>query len=109
MTLQLAPTIAAYFAAANEARHDQLALCFEPGAKVRDDGSTMDGREAIAAWAHNAHRRYGAVATPRAARQDGGEVIVTADVAGDFPGSPLPLHYHFTLGENGVAALAIKP
>ncbi|HEX8614493.1 MAG TPA: nuclear transport factor 2 family protein [Telluria sp.] len=109
MTVQLATNIAAYFAAANGARHDQLALCFEPDAIVHDEGGTMHGRPAIAAWAMDSHRRYGAVATPRAVRGDGGNVVVTADVAGNFSGSPLPLHYHFTLGATGIAALAITP
>lgn len=107
MTLQLATAIATYFAAANAARSDQLALCFAPEASVRDDGKTLHGRAAIAAWASEAQRRYGAVATPRTVRESGAEVVVTADVSGNFPGSPLPLHYHFTLGESGIQALAI--
>lgn len=69
----------------------------------------MHGRAAIAAWAMESQRRYGAVATPRAVREDGAEVVVTADVSGNFPGSPLPLHFHFTLGGSGIAALAITP
>lgn len=109
MTLQLATPIANYFAAANAADPDQLALCFAPDASVRDEGHSMHGRTAIAAWASESQRRYGAVATPRAVREDGAEVVVTADVSGNFPGSPLPLHYHFMLGESGIAALAITP
>ncbi|RSZ57296.1 SnoaL-like domain-containing protein [Massilia atriviolacea] len=109
MTLQLDTTIAAYFAAANAGRHEQLALCFEADAEVRDEGSTRQGRAAIAAWAGEAHRRYAAVSTPRAVAGSGADLIVTADVAGNFPGSPLPLHFHFRLGETGIAALSIKP
>ncbi|WP_166873191.1 nuclear transport factor 2 family protein [Massilia mucilaginosa] len=109
MTLQLATPIATYFAAANAADSDQLALCFAPEASVRDEGHTIHGRAAIAAWASASQRRYGAVATPRTVRDDGADVVVTADVSGNFPGSPLPLHYHFTLGESGIAALAITP
>lgn len=67
----------------------------------------MQGRAAIVAWAAESQRRYGAVATPRAVRESGAETIVTADVSGNFPGSPLPLHYHFTLGEFGIAALSV--
>ncbi|WP_166887784.1 nuclear transport factor 2 family protein [Massilia sp. CCM 8734] len=109
MTLQLGTPIATYFAAANAADPDQLALCFAPDASVRDEGHSMHGRAAIAAWASESQRRYGAVATPRTVREEGAEVVVTADVSGNFPGSPLPLHFHFTLGESGIAALAITP
>jgi hypothetical protein len=37
------------------------------------------------------------------------QTIATAQVSGNFPGSPTQLRYNFTLKNSKIAALAIKP
>ena len=94
--------------AANNGNADSVALCFAEDAVVRDEGRDMRGRASIAAWKGENHAKYAAVATPLEASGTGSELTVVAQVAGTFPGSPLPLRYHFTLGDSTISALEIS-
>jgi hypothetical protein len=38
----------------------------------------------------------------------GGKTVVTAEVSGSFPGSPVQLRYNFTLKGEKIAALLIE-
>lgn len=107
MLLKLPSAVAAYFSAANDGNADSVALCFADDAVVRDEGRDMRGRTSIATWTRENHAKYAAVATPLEASGTGGELTVVAQVAGTFPGSPLPLRFHFTLGDSTIAALEI--
>jgi hypothetical protein len=40
---------------------------------------------------------------------EGKVTILTAQVTGNFAGSPIPLRFHFTLADDKIAALAIHP
>ena len=108
MSLKLPPAVATYFDAANDGNAEGAAQCFAEDAVVRDEGREMLGRAAIRAWKDESHKKYAPVATPLEASESGSRLTVVAQVAGTFPGSPLPLRYLFTLGASGIAALAIS-
>ena len=99
MTLHLPAAIAAYFDAANAGDPARVALCFTGDALVRDEGRDLRGRAAIADWAEHSHNQYVALATPLEIHAAGAHQLVVAQVAGTFPGSPLPLRFQFGLAD----------
>lgn len=103
--LILPEPIAAYFAA--EQNPEALARCFTAQAVMKDDGHTYTGVDAIKAFMAEASTRYSATSTPIAMEAADGSQIVRANVAGNFPGSPLDLTYRFRLERGLIAALEI--
>lgn len=108
MTLNLPAAVAAYFSAANAGDTAHVGLCFTQNAVVRDEGRAFRGRAAIEAWSDETHKKYAPVTTPLEATGEGSESHVLARVAGNFPGSPLPLRFRFTLEESAIATLEIS-
>ena len=103
---ELPEPIAAYFAA-DQQNPQALARCFTPHAVVKDEGRTHTGIEAIKAWKAAASTQYTYTAEPFAMKQEEGAQVVTSRVAGNFPGSPVNLHYRFRLERGLIAALEI--
>lgn len=106
--LNLPAPIAAYFDADGR-DGPAVARCFIEDGRVLDEGKTHAGRAAIEAWKASASAQYTYTATPRTVERQGREVVVTAHVAGDFPGSAVDLRYRFTLERGKVATLEISP
>ena len=107
-TLILPDPIAAYFAA-DQRTPETLARCFTAQATVRDEGKTHCGRDAIAAWKSDASARYTYTAEPFEFDWNDDHPIVRCHVAGNFPGSPVDLRYHFRLESGLIASLDITP
>ncbi len=97
MALSLPSAVESYFAAANTTDADAVAACFTADALVHDEGHDIRGRDAIRAWAADARAKYSFRAEPSAIETQAGGPVVTAHVAGDFPGSPVDLRYRFKL------------
>jgi ketosteroid isomerase-like protein len=105
----LHPTQRAYFAAANAFDDEAVADCFMPDAIVRDEGRDIQGRAAIRAWKRKTSERYRPQAAVIAMEASGNRTIVTAEVSGDFTGSPVLLRYGFEMAGDKIAALEIVP
>lgn len=82
--------------------------CFTEDAVVIDEGKTYVGRENIHNWKKNSSKKYTYTAEPFAIEENGGTVIITAHLVGNFPGSPIDLRYFFGLREDKIASLEIK-
>jgi len=108
MAIELPGPIAAYFTA-DRGDGEAVARCFTADAVVTDEGQDHRGRAAIAAWKAAASKQYRYTVEPVALETQGGTAVVTAHVAGDFPGSPVDLRYVFALDGDGIAALDIRP
>lgn len=106
MPLALPKPIADYFAA-DATDGAAVAKCFTADAVVIDEKKTHTGRNAIAAWKSEASAKYDYAAEPIAIDDQGGRVIVTAHVSGNFPGSPVDLRYAFALSDDAIARLEI--
>lgn len=106
--LDLPEPIAAYFDADRQDGH-AVARCFTTDGVVLDEGKTHAGLAAIAAWKTDAASRYTYTAKPHTLETQGRGYIVTSEVSGDFPGSPLDLRYRFTLERGKIATLEIAP
>ena len=51
--------------------------------------------------------KYRVNVVPTAVRAEAGNTIVTAQVSGNFPGSPAELHYQFAIVDGKIARLSI--
>ena len=100
MTPDLREPISTYFEARNAHDAARTAALFTEDGRVRDERHDHRGREAIRSWAEQTSSQYRMTQTPRAVRDEDGATLVTAEVAGTFPGSPIQLAFRFvTEGE----------
>jgi hypothetical protein len=99
--------IATYFAAANA--HDSAAIvaCFTADAVVHDEGREMRGYAAIRGWKEQTDAKYRPQFQVTDATRADSRTVVTVEVTGDFPGSPIALHFDFTLAGEKIAVLNI--
>ena len=104
--IELPAPIAAYFTA-DVADANRVAQCFSENAVVIDEHRVHQGREAIARWKSDATAKYHYTSEPLTVRVSGADVVVTARVVGDFPGSPVELRYCFALEGDEIARLEI--
>ena len=107
MPLVLPAPVAGYFDAANAAQAAVASLHFALDATVADEGRTHTGTAEIAAWIADVTEKYACTATPTAVREDSGQTVVTASVAGNFPGSPIELDYVFRVSGARITNLEI--
>lgn len=107
MTIALPPALAGYFAADRTDDPFALLRMFAEDAVVIDERRTHIGREAIRVWKAEAAARYSYTAEPFAAAEQGGRIVVTARLTGNFPGSPAELRYTFTLDAGLITRLEI--
>jgi predicted GNAT family acetyltransferase len=86
---------------------DRVAACFAKRALVADEGREFRGRRAVREWAQEVRRKYRFNAEVVAAAEIAEQIVVTAHLAGNFPGSPVDLKYRFTLDGDAIVALKI--
>ncbi|QHS59236.1 nuclear transport factor 2 family protein [Chitinophaga agri] len=92
-----------------QGRFDSMAYadCFSETALVHDEGRVYTGRKEIQQWIAEANEKYQAIMQPIAYEENGITSMLTAQVSGSFPGSPLVLYYHLELTEGLISALRI--
>jgi hypothetical protein len=96
-----------YFDLAPRVDSDAYFAQFADDAVVEDEGTLRHGIAAIRAWRTEVPRVSYAVHD--VAEADGG-YRAAVDIAGDFPGSPVRLTFHFEFANDGrIAGLAIRP
>jgi hypothetical protein len=106
--MTLPGAIARYFEAANRFDSAAAAACFATDATVHDEAHEHVGRKAIQTWISNSGEKYQPQATALAAAEEDGNLIVTARVSGQFPGSPIELNFAFVLRDGAIAQLKIQ-
>ena len=107
MPHDLPTPVSIYFAASNQCDANTLVSAFAEDARVRDERQEMIGRAAVRAWAEDTFSKYAAKLTPTAVDMKGNDIVVTATVAGTFPGSPIELAFRFGLADGKIARLEI--
>jgi hypothetical protein len=124
--LDVPTVISTYLAAKLGSEVDTILDCFTDDALVHDEGQDHLGRVAIRAWLGELASKYtltsrvlGAHRWPAAAATTAPTTTPTTapttaaalrvEVAGNFPGSPVVLHQHFSLAGDRIAALTICP
>ena len=107
MPLNLKPTISTYFEARNAHDGARTAALFTEDGRVHDERNDHRGRAAIQAWAEQTSSQYQMTQTPLSAREEDGATVVTAEVAGTFPGSPIELGFRFVVDGERIRELKI--
>ena len=107
MPLDLTPPISTYFETRNAHDAAATAALFTEDGRVHDERNDHRGLEAIQAWAEETSRQYQMTQTPLSAREEDGATVVTAEVAGTFPGSPIELSFRFAVEGERVRELRI--
>ena len=107
MQPDLQPPISSYFEARNAHDAARTAALFTAAGRVHDERNDHRGRDSIQDWAEATSRQYQMTQTPRAAREEDGATVVTAEVAGSFPGSPIELEFRFVVEGERIAELKI--
>jgi hypothetical protein len=108
MPIKLPMPIDAYFKA-DRNNSDAVGECFTKNAIVKDENQTYSGLAAIKQWNKDATNKYTFSIEPFAVEEDKGKTIVTSQVTGNFPGSPVDLRYYFNIDKNKIAFLEIVP
>lgn len=106
MNSKLPHVIDAFFHAHNTGQTDGFDQLFTADATVNDEAHQYRGPE-IKAWIDGAITKYNPIADVSDLTQVGEQTIATAQVSGNFPGSPAQIRYKFTLKNDKIAALAI--
>ena len=121
--LDVPTVISTYLAAKLGSEVDIILDCFTDDALVHDEGQDHLGRVAIRAWLGELASKYtltyrvlGAHRWPATAPTTAPPTTapttaaaLRVEVAGNFPGSPVVLHQHFSLAGDRIAALTICP
>jgi hypothetical protein len=109
MSLHLPKAIDLFISSENT--HDPNAIndCFASDAVVKDEARTRTGLEQIAAWRRETGAKYHHTLTPVAVAKRAGKTVVTAEMTGDFPGSPVTVDFVFQLDGDKIASLEIAP
>jgi ketosteroid isomerase-like protein len=108
MSPDLPAPVRRYFEAEQSNDTSRMANFFAADAVVIDEKKTHSGLEAIQAWKEEAKATTSYQVTPLRAQPEGDRLVVTGNVEGDFPGSPVELRYFFTLTGDRISALEIR-
>lgn len=106
VNIELPPVIAAFFHATNKREFEDFLTLFTADAHVTDESKDHHGA-AILEWIEHATAEAKPIADVTDVKYAGNDTVVTATISGNFPGSPIPLHYTFTLRDGKVARLHI--
>jgi SnoaL-like domain len=104
--LDLPEAVAAYFSA-DRLDSEAVVRCFTREAVVRDENQTHTGIDAIKRWRAEVGSKFVYTSKPLSQTRDGGAIVVTSRLTGNFPGSPVDLRYAFRLERGKIASLEI--
>jgi ketosteroid isomerase-like protein len=89
--------------------HDSKAYveCFTESAIVHDEGKTHNGKVEIQQWIEHANEAYQSSMKPLDYEESGSNGVLTAEVSGTFPGSPIVLQFHLGLKNDLIDSLKV--
>jgi hypothetical protein len=109
MSLHLPKPIENFMSSENTHDPDAVADCFAPDATIRDEGRTRRGLKEIATWRRETRAKYRHTVKPVAVAKRADKTIVTTEMVGDFPGSPITVDFVFQLRGDRIISLEIVP
>lgn len=107
MSNNSSPVIQKYIDASNAHDVESILACFADDATVRDENETMRGKLDIERWISTTIEKYKFQFKLLSSQQRDDETVVTVEVSGIFPGSPVSLDYQFAIAKNKIASLTI--
>ena len=105
--MNLPPIIQTYITASNAHDVEAIVACFDDHAVVRDENAMQQGKTEIRRWATETIEKYKFQSKPLSADERGTETILSVEVSGSFPGSPVMLEYQFTIANDKIQSLII--
>ena len=108
MRTKMPDVISAYVEASNSRDGERFGTLFTKDAVVHDEGQEHRGITAIKRWLASTGRKYAFTVTPVRLSWQENEVVLTARMTGDFPGSPISARFHFVLDQGKIAKLEIR-
>jgi hypothetical protein len=84
-----------------------FAECFTDTAIVHDEGKTHTGKEEIREWIAHAMEAYRSQLRPLQYDEADTKGVLTAEVSGTFPGSPIVLKFNFGLKDGLIDSLNV--
>jgi len=108
MSIQLPIPIERYVQIANSGTPEAASECFAPHATVYDEGQTYEGMAAIRNWMAATKKKYGHTVAPLELSERGGQSVLKARLAGNFPGSPITVNFSFVLADGKIRSLEIR-
>lgn len=110
MSIKLPEPIENYFRFTAEDKAEEAAACFALDAVIFDKGEDLEiaGREAISKWFVELAAKYQNTLEIFNSVEEEGEVVVTAFVSGNFPGSPAEFAYRFVVQDSLIKRLVIE-
>jgi len=105
--MNLPPIIQRYIDASNAHDVTAIANCFADDAVVRDENAMRHGKIDIGRWATETIQKYKFQFKPLKADEHDAETILSVEVSGSFPGSPVTLDYHFIVTNGKIQSLII--
>ena len=105
--MNLPPIILRYIETSNAHDVEAIVDCFADDAVVRDENATRRGKIDIGCWAKETIQKYKFHFKPLSADGRGAKTILSMEVTGPFPGSPITLDYHFTIANDKIESLTI--
>ncbi len=107
MTNKLPQPLAEYFAATNAHDVTAMSAAFIEDAVVQDEGRQHRGLAAVRDWMRSTIDKYDYRIEPLESLRTDEKTVVLVSIRGKFPGSPITLHYQFTLDGGKIARLEI--
>ena len=101
------PVIQDYIEASNAHDVKGIVDCFTDDAVVRDENAMRHGKVEIRRWATETIEKYKFQFKPLSADERDAETILSVEVSGSFPGSPVTLEYQFTIANDKIQSLII--
>jgi len=101
------PIIQSYVAASNAHDVKSILACFADDAVVHDENATRRGKIDIERWASETIDKYKFHFRPLSAEHRADETVVSMEVSGSVPGSPVTLDYRFSVVNEKISSLII--
>lgn len=101
------PLVERFVATQNNFDSNGFITCFTPLALVHDEGKNHRGKKEIQQWIEHSHEQYQSVLKPLEYEQSENNGVLTAEVSGNFPGSPILLQFHLTLKDELINSLKV--
>jgi hypothetical protein len=105
--MKLPKIISELVKAQNDFDSKAYANCFTETAIVHDEGKVHTGRTEIEQWIAESNEKYRSVMKPLGYQQNGTSGVLSTEVSGTFPGSPLILKFHFEINDGLIQSLKV--
>ncbi|WP_293304925.1 nuclear transport factor 2 family protein [Pedobacter sp. UBA5917] len=105
--MELPEVVARFIETQNNLDSKSYVECFTDAAIVHDEGKMHNGKEEIRQWIEHANSEYQSSMKPLNYEESGANGVLTSEVSGTFPGSPIVLQFHLGLKDDLIDSLKV--